>query len=316
MKIRLGLRLMLTGGLFWVMAAHAYAVPALPDGSRVVLDSHDVAMVPEGCSSNISAGTMGARTGSGAEAVPALAASSVATGASASVGTEAAGDPPIKTLEFDEQFKGDTAPNWVAKSGVWFIGKNAEKQNDYLVSLGVAKETATVIYNKEFTNFIFKVRMKRISSFSNFTNRIILRANGTFGEDGHFQNEYEFQYSRDGQFSVYGRFGGSTFTLADWNDSSAVIQGSEWNELRVYANGSRFTFTINGEKVWSGLDSNISKGLVGMSFFRNGVGTSNKLLVDYAILKSFSTPASEANSLPPHLLTFSIARLLGGMTNQ
>lgn len=320
MKIRLGLRLMLTGGLFWVMAAQAYAVPALPVGSRIVLDANDVAIVPESNSSNISAGTMHTRAVPGAEEGPAFAASSDAAGeivlGAASGAADAAGAAPIKTLEFNEQFRGQTAPNWVAKSGEWFIGKNAEGKNDFLESLGVANKAATVIYNKEFTNFVFRVKMKRNSSSFKFANRIILRASGTFGEDGHFENEYEFQYSRDGQFSVYGRVGGSSYQIVDWTESSAINTHSEWNELRVSADGDKFGFFINGERVWTGKDRNLEKGLVGVGFFKDDKSTSNKLLVDFAILKSFSEPASVANNLPPHLLAFTIARLMGGIPSQ
>jgi hypothetical protein len=320
MKIRLGLRLMLTGGLFCIMAAQAYAVPASPAGSRIGLSSHDAAIVPEANISNISAETVDASGVPGAEDGPAFSATSVVAGeivsGIASGGSGVGGAVPIKTLEFDEQFKGDTAPKWVAKSGEWFIAKNAEGENDYLESLGEANKVATVIYDKEFTNFVYRVRMMRSSSSFKLASRIIIRASGAVGDDGHFENEYEFQYSRDGRFSVYGRVGGSSYQIEDWTKSSAVNMRSEWNELSVSANGSRLGFSINGENVWKGRDVNLKKGFVGVAFFRDDVTTRDKVLVDFAILKSYSEPAEAANSLPPHLLTFSIARLLGGITDQ
>jgi hypothetical protein len=69
-----------------------------------------------------------------------------------------------------------------------------------------------------------------------------------------------------------------------WTTTSAINQGSAWNVLRVIANGSNFSFYINGTSVWTGSDSSHTSGRVGVGFYRSASSTGDGFWVDYATL--------------------------------
>jgi len=94
---------------------------------------------------------------------------------------------------------------------------------------------------------------------------------------------YSFQLSRDGFFSVYKRIGGVLTMLQGWTYSAAINQGDAWNILRVFANGSSIYYTINGTLVWSGTDTSLTSGRVGVGMYgSNAAG--DEIRVDWATL--------------------------------
>jgi hypothetical protein len=57
-------------------------------------------------------------------------------------------------------------------------------------------------------------------------------------EQGLWQSGYGFGYTSDGQVSVIERVAGRTVRLLALTANAAVIQGSNWNVLRVVASGT------------------------------------------------------------------------------
>ena len=74
--------------------------------------------------------------------------------------------------------------------------------------------------------------------------------------------------------------GGTHIALQSWTPSSAIATGDAWNTLRVIVNGRNLYFYINGVLVWSGWDSSLTVGRVGIGMYRDDSSTNNRLSVD------------------------------------
>jgi hypothetical protein len=69
-----------------------------------------------------------------------------------------------------------------------------------------------------------------------------------------------------------------------WTTTSTINTGNAWNLIRAVASGSSLKFYINGTLVWTGSDSSLSTGKVGVGFYAKNGGTStsgDRLWVDY-----------------------------------
>ena len=113
--------------------------------------------------------------------------------------------------------------------------------------------------------------------------------------DGHYQNEYIFQYTRNGTFSVWKQVNGVSTAIKSWTSSSAINKGNAWNELHVYASGSLFYYYINNTLVWSGRDYSLSSGREGVGMHKSSTTAYNRFYVDYAILTSYDGDADLPN---------------------
>ncbi len=72
---------------------------------------------------------------------------------------------------------------------------------------------------------------------------------------------YEFLIRPSGSFAILKFAGGPPEPIVDWTVSSAIVQGEgAFNALGVYANGSDFAFDINGERVFSFMDPDLTGG--------------------------------------------------------
>ena len=72
---------------------------------------------------------------------------------------------------------------------------------------------------------------------------------------------YEFIVRPSGSFAILKFAGGPPEPIVDWTLSSAIVQGEgAFNELGVFANGSDFGFDINGERVFSFMDPDLTGG--------------------------------------------------------
>jgi len=183
---------------------------------------------------------------------------------------------------FDSQFNGDSS-GWVSHSGGWY-------NNGYhYFSGGIAGSTASASYPENFSNFDYSAKLWRIGSDS-VANRIYVR--GTPDPlDGYndWYSYYMLQYTREGKFSVFKRVnGGTPIALQGWMSSAAVNQGDAWNTLRVVATGSSLSFYINGTLVWSGSDSSLSTGRVGIGMYRYPSSSGDWFYVDWATLNILS----------------------------
>jgi hypothetical protein len=100
----------------------------------------------------------------------------------------------------------------------------------------------------------------------------------------------------NGQYSVWKSVGGTLTPLQSWTNTSAIHTGNAWNELRVYANGSNFRFFINGTQVWSGSDSSLSSGRVGLGMYKSSTSSSDGFYVDWATLEVVKSAPSGMDS--------------------
>jgi hypothetical protein len=179
---------------------------------------------------------------------------------------------------FNEQFNGSAA-NWVKDSGSWGIASSA-----WYYTAGRAGYSDTSTYNKTFSNLDYSARLWRSGTVITSANRLIIGANGAIGSDGHFSNEYTFQYTTDGFFSIFKRVDGVNTAVVDWTENAAIIQGSAWNTLRVKVFGSSVEFYINGIRVAYGTDSSLTAGSVGVGMYRDASSTGDGFWVDWATL--------------------------------
>jgi hypothetical protein len=182
---------------------------------------------------------------------------------------------------FNSQFNG-SAPGWETHSGTWWIASNAWYTTD-----GISGAWASASYAANFTNFDYQATLLR-AGCEWCANHLVIRGTpNPLGADNLWYNFYIFQYSRDGRYSVWKEVAGGTPTaLQNWTSSSAVNQGDAWNTLRVVANGTQLYFYINGTLVWSGSDSSLTSGQVGIGMYRDSTSTGDQLYVDWAKLST------------------------------
>ena len=118
---------------------------------------------------------------------------------------------------------------------------------------------------------------------------IRIRASGSLTSAGRFANSYTFQISDDGRFSVWKYVNGAITAVKNWTTTNTIKTGNDWNLIRAVASGSSLKFYINGTLVWSGSDSSLSTGKVGVGFYSSNGGTSSsgdRLWVDYVTVQA------------------------------
>lgn len=183
---------------------------------------------------------------------------------------------------FDSQFNG-SAPGWESHSGTWTVDSN------YYRTTGLADASSSASYVADFTNFDYEVRLWR-SGCDGCANRLFVRGTPTpLGSGNRWYSYYGFQYTRGGSYSVWKRVaGGDVTALQEWTSSSAINQGDAWNTMRVVASGSSLDFYINGTLVWSGWDSSLTSGRVGVGMYRSSSSSGDQFFVDWATLSPLS----------------------------
>ena len=183
---------------------------------------------------------------------------------------------------FNSSFNGSSA-GWSAVTGPWNI-YNAM----YYRSTGAPDYFASAKHTGAYGDFAYEVKMKRDGSCTGCANRVIIRGNPNgFTSSGSWKPSYSFQYCNAGTFSVWeAKNDGTSAALKGWTASTAIAKG-DWNTLKVIADGASLKFYINDSLVWSGSDSTLKTGAVGIEVYRDpDEGT---LLVDWAKLTVLST---------------------------
>ncbi|MEK6223135.1 MAG: hypothetical protein N2D54_12895 [Chloroflexota bacterium] len=204
----------------------------------------------------------------GSFATPAFAGETHSDGAG--IGTE--GTCPGK---FYDRFTFN-AKCWVKQSGKWFLN------NGKFQTRGVKSKYATISRKGQYSTLTYKVRMKRKGCVTCYNN-IWVRGDPSPLHPVNFWNSgYMFLYSNAGKFTVWEFNSGAGHILKGETVSVAIIKGG-WNVLKVTAKGSSLKFYINGTLLWSGVDSTLSGGKVGIGMYRNA-DAGDKLLVDWARL--------------------------------
>lgn len=168
------------------------------------------------------------------------------------------------------------APGWQAVAGSWTVG------SDTLSTAGIVSNTASAQYVTEsYADLDYQAILWR-SGCMNCANRLMIRGTPQpLGDANAWYQAYVFQYTANGYASVWKVVGGVPSALQLWTYSPAIVQGEAWNRLRVIALGNSLYFYINGTLIWSGADSDLAAGRVGIGMYRDD-STGNKLLVDEA----------------------------------
>jgi hypothetical protein len=177
---------------------------------------------------------------------------------------------------------------WTVSLGI-SLQASAQTCN-YLIGLGVSDTFSTASYNMDYGDVDYTVMMKRSNAdVTTDSNCIFIRGTvDPLGDKQRWFSYYGFFYSQLGYFSIWKRVtGGSVeqFLPGDgWLADSIINQGDAWNKLRVVASGPNLSYYINDKLVWSGTDSSLTSGRVGLGMYSSTGPTNNELLVDWATL--------------------------------
>jgi len=194
---------------------------------------------------------------------------------------------------FNSQFNGN-ADGWEVHSGMWYYDDTS------LFTYGNAGNLSTVSYAADFTNLDYKVQLARAGSQLNGNQLFIRGKPDPLSSIGEWYKGYIFQYSANGNYSILKTINGVTSAIKSWTYSSAINQGYYWNTLRITANGGTLKFYINGSLVWSGTDTSLTSGRVGIGMYLASTSTTDWLVVDWATLTtSVSTSVSDLDQISP-----------------
>jgi hypothetical protein len=174
----------------------------------------------------------------------------------------------------------NTMTGWTAQPGSsWTDFYNSFVQTD-----GAANAYSSINNDGSFSSFTYEVRMKRVDfSGTGAPSGLIVRGTPTFDSLNEWDSGYKFLYSQDGTFSVWKRISGVASILQAWTPSPAIISNG-WNTLKVTMDTDKMRFYINSTLVWSGTDSSLDTGMVGVQMYQTGTGMGNTLKVDWAKL--------------------------------
>jgi hypothetical protein len=173
---------------------------------------------------------------------------------------------------------------WSAVSGTW-----AQASSAYYTSPGLAGKYNSIVHTGTYGDLTYQAKLKR-TGCSNCANTIVIRgASSPLDSENGWRTGYWFYYTNTGSFLVLKGVSGSYTLLQDWTGSGAIHTGANWNTLKVVAVGTSLKFYINGTLVWSGTDSSLRTGRVGIEWWRPATGTGNRLYVDSSSLTTTAT---------------------------
>ena len=112
---------------------------------------------------------------------------------------------------------------------------------------------------QEWENLSAQMSCRRGGDIHNSAS-LVLRASSNF--DDLIGSGYVFQIVTDGQYSIWKQVGGSWSWLQSWTSSPAINPGT--NILTATALGNSLQFFINDALVWSGADSDLISGHIGL----------------------------------------------------
>ena len=125
--------------------------------------------------------------------------------------------------------------------------------------------------------------MERVdTSGDGWSSGLIVRGVAKFDSTNEWKTGYEFLHSSEYQdFSVWKTVGGAWTNLQPWSYTGTIVP-NDWNRLKVTADGNQLLFFINDTLVWSGSDSSLVNGVVGIVMYQGSGG--GNLNVDWATL--------------------------------
>jgi hypothetical protein len=179
---------------------------------------------------------------------------------------------------------------WTQQNGTWGIYNTSGTgipSNFY--TWGAYQTSKSASYATTYANFDYSARFRREGCVW-CDNLLYVRGTPSpLQSYGYWSSGYLFVYANDGYFAVVKTVGGTWSVLQDYTYTSAIAQNG-WNTLRVVASDSNLYFYINGTLVWTGTDSSLTSGLVGvgMENFEDSVTFGDTVRVDWATLSSYA----------------------------
>jgi hypothetical protein len=193
-------------------------------------------------------------------------------------------------IGFNSQFNGDST-GWQAHWGSWSILNGA-----YYYTNGLSESWSSTSYAASYTNFDYQASFIMYSGDEvdqGFTyGAIIFRGTpGSYGTDHQWNNTYVFKICIPDflccrSYNVSKIVAGTTTYLTGWMNSSYIGRG--WNTLRVRAVGTTLNFYINGNLVFTTIDSSLASGRVGLEFGPIWLGHPSSYRADWATLSVLS----------------------------
>lgn len=189
---------------------------------------------------------------------------------------------------FNSQFTED-AQGWTpVNSSTWTVNTT----NGLYITNGAPKTYwHTVSHVNNYKSFTYEVRMKR-TTCANCANHIIIRGTPSpTNAAGVWSNGYMFSYQNSnpaspgsGGWAGHRIVNGVVSGLHSWTATPHVVPYN-FNTLKVIADGTSLAFYINDQLVWSGTDSSLASGQVGIGMYQGDTTeTMGGLQVDWAKL--------------------------------
>jgi len=165
---------------------------------------------------------------------------------------------------YDERF-GSEADWYVGESGTseWWLGEGkyhvlVTGTNSLSQDFGHGSWRSGI---GPFGDFLFLVDAEQISGPENNGYGIQFRM-----QDG--DNYYRFRISGDGWAKFDKNVAGVRTTLRSWEETPLVNKGNAVNQIGVSAQGSTFTFYVNGNVLYTETDTSFASGHVGLSVIK------------------------------------------------
>ena len=185
---------------------------------------------------------------------------------------------------FNNAFSGSMGSFAWKAGGTWNVAGGS-----YLHTEGVAESWTSAYSTKgRYTDFDYSIKTRLTGDGTVF----IAARMGNLVRSGtsEWYPGYRFGYCDGGDFAVIRVNADGTRTrLQDWT-LSGVISPHGWNTLRVVAQGSEFSFYINGTLMGTYTDATFARGFVGITARRETSVPGYTLDVDWAKLTVLETP--------------------------
>lgn len=163
---------------------------------------------------------------------------------------------------FTSSFNGSKA-GWSNVRGNWTL------KPGNLYSQGIPGQRVSTKRTGNFSDFYYRVDMRRRGNSTGIAaNALVVRGNPTRVDAlGNWKPSYLFQYTNSRYYSVWRiNADGSSAPVVSWTSTTSVY-GTGYNRVEVWVEGDYLDFHINGVHQWSGYDSALSFGQVGISYY-------------------------------------------------
>lgn len=167
----------------------------------------------------------------------------------------ALGNVAAGKLLFSDDFS-TSKSGWGAYSEGDFLA--AYKNGSYILTAVPANYWS---YNSNprlnLTDFIVEVESTKMSGPDDNVLGLAVRKMGS-------GDYYAFLISSDGYYDVRELYDNTWVTSENWTESEAIKTGSQTNLIKVVAQGDKFSFYVNGEKLGDFVDNTLTSGSIGL----------------------------------------------------